>query len=131
MKNTNAFTLIELLAVLIVLAVIAMITVPIVTKKMDESERKLCVTQYQNILKAARSYGAEHNTDLGDGKTITLQDLIKEGYLDSKEIKDPVTNEKISSDFQIQIQKKSGAYSNYEYSFPDTSKTGCSDQLSQ
>lgn len=131
MKNTKAFTLIELLAVLIVLAVVAIITVPMVTKKMDESEKKLCVTQYQNILKAARSYGAEHNIELGSGKTITLQDLIQGGYLDSKEIKDPVTSEKIPLDFKIQIKQKSGAYSNYEYIFPDTSNIGCSDQLKQ
>lgn len=126
MKNKKAFTLTELLAVIIILAVVMSITVPIVTKQMDKYEKKLCQTQYQSILKAARSYGADHALELESKNTITLEDLIKGGYLESKKIKDPVTKKEISSTLEIKITKLNNSY---EYSFLDTSSMGCADSF--
>ena len=73
MKKRKGFTLAELLAVIVILGIITSITVPIVTDQIDKYKTKVCVTQYDNILNAARSYGADHLTELGKSKTITLR----------------------------------------------------------
>ena len=74
MKKRKGFTLAELLAVIVILGIITSITVPIVTDQIDKYKTKVCVTQYDNILNAARSYGADHLTELGKSNTIS-QDL--------------------------------------------------------
>ena len=79
MKENKGFTLAELLAVIIILGIITTITVPIVTNQIDKNKTKLCVTQYNNILNAARSYGADHLLELDNGKTITLKTLDDNG----------------------------------------------------
>lgn len=54
MKNEKAFTLIELLAVIIVLAIIALIASPIVFKYIGSAQKQALVTSTTNIIKEAQ-----------------------------------------------------------------------------
>lgn len=124
MKKRKGFTLAELLAVIVILGIITSITVPIVTDQIDKYKTKVCVTQYDNILNAARSYGADHLTELGKSKTITLRTLNDGGYIDASNLKDPITKNTISQDLKIIIEKVG---KKYKYFLSNNEDIGCKD----
>ena len=124
MKKRKGFTLAELLAVIVILGIITSITVPIVTDQIDKYKTKVCVTQYDNILNAARSYGADHLTELGKSKTITLRTLNDGGYIDASNMKDPITKNTISQDLKIIIEKVG---KKYKYFLSNNEDIGCKD----
>lgn len=124
MKKRKGFTLAELLAVIVILGIITSITVPIVTDQIDKYKTKVCVTQYDNILNAARSYGADHLTELGKRKTITLKTLNDGGYIDASNMKDPITKNTISQDLKIIIEKVGKKYKYFLFNNEDI---GCKD----
>ena len=128
MKKRKGFTLAELLAVIVILGIITSITVPIVTNQIDKYKTKVCVTQYDNILNAARSYVADNLLALSDSDIVTLSELGNKGYIDASSLKDPVTKETISSELQIHIVKMG---KKYKYYLDDSVNTGCKDDLKQ
>lgn len=128
MRKRKGFTLAELLAVIVILGIITSITVPIVTNQIDKYKTKVCVTQYDNILNAARSYAADNLVELSDSDTVTLSDLDSKGYIDASSLKDPVTKETISSELQIHIVKIG---KKYKYYLDDSENIGCRDELKQ
>ena len=122
--NKKGFTLAELLAVLVILGILSAITIPIVTDQIDEYKEKLCVTQYQNILTAARTYGADNILTLKDGDTVTLGTLKQKGYVDDN-IENPVTNDKISDDLIININNIGTKNVKFKYIFENSIDSYC------
>ncbi len=59
----KAFTLIELLGVIIILAVIALITTPIITTVLKDNKESADVVTVESIIKAAKNYSAVLETD--------------------------------------------------------------------
>ncbi len=105
----KGFTLAELIGVIVVLALISLITIPAISKILKQNKSGLCETQMNNILSAARSYGADNvftlptSTQPGeDTLEITLQDLIDGGYIEAN-IENPATREIIDPDSSIYI----------------------------
>lgn len=92
----NGFTLIEVLAVIIILGVIGLIVMPVVTNSLKESKDELLEVQLTNIKEAAKTWSADNINKLPtikDGsKNITLEKLQNEGYIDEG-IKNPKTDE--------------------------------------
>lgn len=125
MKKNQAFTLAELLTVLVILGIISAITIPIVTNQVDKYRKKLCKTQYKNVLTAAKMYGTDHLETLRASQTITLGMLIDEGYIE-KELTDPVTKKAIPTDLKISIQKVN---QKYQYTIIDDESIGCPDDV--
>lgn len=127
----KGFTLAELIGVIVVLALIALIAVPAVSDVLSSNKKKLCEVQMENILSAARSWGANNIASLpsGDGeiKTIGLSDLIKGGYIDSG-ITNPITKDPIPEDVEIVITRVGKKYTydfkNDEYKVPTFCNTG-------
>ena len=112
MKN-KGFTLAELLAVIVILGVIAVITVPIVTKTLASYRTKLCENQIQNIKEAARIWGSDNLLSLPDKENgtlvITLNDLQDKGYID-KDINNPRTKKIIDPTTKITITRVGKKY---------------------
>ena len=104
----KGFTLAELIGVIVVLALISLITIPAISKILRQNKGSLCETQMNNILEAARSYGADNVFSLpsedGNRLTITLGDLITGGYIEAN-IENPATKEIIDVDSEIYITK--------------------------
>lgn len=104
----KGFTLAELIGVIVVLALISLITIPAISKILRQNKGSLCETQMNNILEAARSYGADNVFSLpsedGNRLTITLGDLITGGYIED-DIENPATKEIIDVDSEIYITK--------------------------
>ena len=85
--NKKGFTLVELLAVLVVLGVVAVVCYPIVTKTINNSKVDLSVEQKNRVINAAKNYVAANI--VGDSECVTVAQLQSSGYLESGEIKDP------------------------------------------
>lgn len=130
MKKEYGFTLAELLAVVIILGIIISITIPVVTNQIDKYRKKLCITQYENILNAARAYGADNISSLSTSgeNTVTLSNLKRSGYIENKEIQNPVDKSIIQDTLTIKITNKGTTKVKYDYSFDFDVETKCSDE---
>lgn len=91
MKN-KAYTLIELLSVIVILAIIGAIAVPRVLETIGISKITAYNVAKENIISSAKlKYLADVNSF--KATQYTVDDLIEGGYL-KKDIKNPITNEK-------------------------------------
>ena len=78
----KAFTLIELLGVLIILAIIALITIPIIDKSLESSRQSAYDRTIENIINAARNYSASNNLGYPTEKyPLFVSELQDEGFL--------------------------------------------------
>ena len=93
----KAFTLIELLAVITLLGLIALITFPSVNKSIKNSKEQSLQRTIENIETAARNYGSQYNLGYNVNYTVLELSKIKDaGFLENKAIINPVTNEELS-----------------------------------
>lgn len=109
----KGFTLIELLGVLIVLALLAALVIPVVTKTVKNNKQKLYNVQIEAIEKAAKDYAIKNIDTLpeeGEVLTITLGELKRDGFVE-QEIRNPITKELFSDDLKIEIRRKDEQYS--------------------
>lgn len=102
----KGFTLIELMAVIIILGVVLVIVTTNVTGILSRSKDKLNSEQQDEIINAARQWGMRNVTINGSNPSlnyVTIDTLQKSGYLDNKDIKDLTTGGIISKDTKICI----------------------------
>ena len=112
--NNKGFTLIEVLAVIIILAVISMIAIPQIIGTTESAKKNLYGRQVDRIINGAKSWESEHidllpdNDNSGKSIKISILDLKKCGYLKKKEKKNPLnTEENMAEEIAI--------YYDYEY----------------
>ena len=129
--SKKGFTLVELLAVIVILSLLAIITTTSVTKLVSDAKTDLSSTQIELIKSAAEIWGAKNMDKLPKANEclyITLQDLKNEGVLDNNVI-DPKDNKEISNNTKIKISNIISEYGkkiiNYEVN-PE-SVSGCTD----
>lgn len=97
MKKINGFTLVELLAVIIILCITVTIVVVKVDKNIKDANDFGNEMQIENIESAALIYANEYTNSLTNLKsknvdTITISTLINSGLLNSKDVKDVSTS---------------------------------------
>lgn len=110
----KGFTLVELLAVLIILAIIFVISVPLMTEILDQSKNTLYKKQIDTILDASYDYSLKYINYLPERNKIsyiTLGELKYEGIVDY-DLTDPETNKKFNDDLVISISKVGTGYKN-------------------
>lgn len=109
----RGFTLIEVMAVIIILSVIGVIAVVAVDKTIKDNNEKLYQMQISNIEDAARTWGNANIKYLPDTKdtaiSIPLIALKKDDLID-KEIKNPDTGELFYDNMYIDIIYQGGTY---------------------
>jgi len=81
LKNERGLTLIELLAVVVILGIISAIAVPSIGGLIDNTKKDAHIANAQQIVNAARLAYASDSTDT----SYTLKDLISNGYLEPLE----------------------------------------------
>lgn len=114
----NAFTLVELLAIIIILGIIMAIIIPEVVTTVKESKERTYQTNVETIKTATESY---MNLSFKNYKSqfvspgyviITVDELIDEGFLKT-DIKNPKTGEALTG--SVKVTKVSE--NRYEYEF--------------
>ena len=83
MKN-KGFTLVELLAVIILLSIIALIAVPKVLEQKEKKEKEISLAKKKVLYSDAEKYLKENNEDditPGQEFCISVETLINEGYI--------------------------------------------------
>ena len=115
MRKPNAFTLIELLAVVTILTILSIIITPIIDTKIKASKDKMYRVQIENIRMAGEAYYSDNmllkpQEDLYS--SISLTQLISEGYIGGN-IKDPKTGNILDGQLTVQIQNNSSTYEYY------------------
>lgn len=94
--NKKGLTIVELLAVLVVIGLIAVVIFPVVTDNITDSQNKTEEVQKESMKEAAQSYIAENIgktisfTSEDNNEEISLKTLIDEGFL-TGEYKNPKT----------------------------------------
>jgi len=112
--NKKGFTLVELLAVIIILSLLALLTSTAVTKLVKDAKDDLSAAQTQLIKEAADTWIADNLNKLpssGSCGYLTLEDLKFYGVLDST-ILDPKNSEEIPDDLKIKITTTTSTYGN-------------------
>ena len=90
LKNRKGFTLVELLAVIVVLAIIILVAMPNVLSAMDKARRNTFVTEANEFAKIAQTAYAEtvlNGQTTGDatkGYCYSMKGLISHGFMDKK-----------------------------------------------
>ena len=109
----KGFTLLELLAVIVILSLILVIAVPSVNRYIKQSKEKAYNTQISTIIEAAQAY-ASANSGLLPRKEefvvkITLGQLKSSGLI-KEEVKNPNDDKYFDDALTIEIKKKGETY---------------------
>ena len=125
-KRIKGFTLVELLAVIVILSLLLLATVTTVSSQFKNSKDELYDTQLNNIKLAAEMWGSDNKTKLtsiSDCVSLTLGYLKEEGYVDIN-IKNTYTGELFENDeVFVNITKETNRY---KYEVFDNSSKLCS-----
>lgn len=124
----NGFTLVEMLAVIVIMGILSLIIVPRVSKFIGNSTDTTYDTFFQTLKGATQQYFIDHPEEMPEKKevgaagsdyvTITAEVLIKGGYMQS--LRDPENN-KITCDSNSYVSvnafKKAGTDSNVDTTY--------------
>ncbi len=109
----KAFTLVELMAVIIILALVGAILVPVVNNVINNNKQNLYEAQIKEIETATEKYALYNLSDLplteNDILTITLKD-IKDAKLIDLNIINPKTEEPFNDNMLINIKYENNKY---------------------
>ena len=109
--KTRAFTLIELLAVIIILGILTLLIAPKVVNMLNESEKNTNMTSAQNLVKAAE-LKASNNDMTGNNENIKInyQTGENKNYLDYTGEKPQIGQVQIRSNGEVAMAVKFGDY---------------------
>lgn len=97
-KNQKGITLIELLAVIVILGIIAAIAVPAVGGMISKSRVNADKESYNIVRDAGLRYAMAENLPVGNNQQVTITDLVTKGYLNEEPVlqSDKVPGKKFS-----------------------------------
>ncbi len=112
--NKKGFTLIEVIAVIVIIGIIALITVPAVESLINNSKTSLYESQVKMLESAAKKWGLDNVDKLPveEGKTYCVGAEDLKGYLEGT-VTDPKTNEEMNGSVEITLM--STKQYKYEY----------------
>lgn len=119
MKNNKGLTLVELVAVLVVLVIVALIVVPNIFEQITEYREQMYQDQISVIEDAARGWASDHTELLpnlvGNTYNVTVEQL-QQGYLDS-DFKNTKTKQPFPPTSYVEIRCIVSTDVNYDYSY--------------
>lgn len=103
--NKKAFTLIELIGVVVILGIIGLVTFPALLNQISSSKEQISDSQKQIIIAATKNYVDENKNEYAnkDSYTISVNDLIENNYLS----KDIISS---YSDEELEVVYENGEY---------------------
>lgn len=112
----RGFTLIELMAVIIVLGIIAVMIVPKITNTVESSREQAYQNQIASLVSAAKRWGASNSDKLSNETSVQFSTLFDEGYIKQKNVVNPKTDEPLDGCIKISYDEE---YSQYKYEYTD------------
>ena len=118
----KGFTLVELLAVMILLGIISLIAIPSIGKMLIRSRENAYESTKNELIKAAKKYAAEHTGELpvrewnSVEKCLSINDIVKNGYINEDEVIDPRTEETMIGFIKITYD---ASYKQYVYEYKE------------
>ena len=109
----KGFTLVELLAVIVILSLILVIAVPSVNKYIKQSKEKAYNTQISTIIEAAQAYASTNPELLPNRENISVKitlGQLKSSGLIKEEVKNPNDDKYFDDALTIEIKKKGETY---------------------
>lgn len=114
----NGFTLIEIIAVIVIIGIIALITIPAVESLINNSKESLYNSQVKMIESAAKKWGLDNVNYLPDDKSnfscINVDGLVAKGYLEGK-VTNPINNEEMNGCVKITLTN----FNQYKYEYTE------------
>lgn len=109
----RGFTLVELLAVIVVLGLISLLTIPVVDRIIKDNREKADDVNVDTILNAAYDYVQQNPSKIPESNNdatteFTLEDVINAGLL-KEDITNPKTNAFYAKDSKITVTFKTVA----------------------
>lgn len=121
----RGFTLVELLAVIVILGLIGMLTYPEISNVLNDSKNKAYESQVALVEKAAKEWGVENVSSLpkncGGSSNVSLSSLISGGYISgtvingTEVIKNPKNNRGLSGSVRVTYDCASSPKYVYKY----------------
>lgn len=110
-KNNKAFTLVELLVVITIVAILSVVVTIVVTKYVKAGKTEYDVSLKNQILLAGRSYYSDNKDELpymnGTGDVVTMSELSSKDFI-SKDIVN--SKQEDCSDSYVVVKKDNGDY---------------------
>ena len=112
----NAFTLIELIAVILILGILVIVIMPTFVDTINRTRERLNESQKAEVVKAAKNWGMQKLSleSAQNVKFVTIDTLQKDGFLDDKEVQNLIDKKTLTKDTIICIRYKNNQY---EYTF--------------
>lgn len=116
----KGFTLVELLAVIIILGLIAAIGIPVVIESIKNSETKLYEEQVTLLEKATEKWATEHTGEIERtadfSRCVEIEELNDGKYIAEKEVINPQTREKMNGCVNITYDEE---YNQFLYKYKE------------
>ena len=115
----NGFTMVELIAIVVIMACILLIVLPALNNTIKNSEEKKKEEALNNIYMAAENYLLANYDEyssldtIGNSVYIYVMDLINEQYIDIDEV-NPNDDEGFDSKDVVKVTKQNDGTFNYE-----------------
>lgn len=128
MKN-KGFTLIEVLVVVIIIAVLALITSPIIIDLLKQNRQEMYENQVRSLEEAAKRWSVEHTAQIPDdimnyedekdkkSYCLSLEELADKGYISGSDLINPVTEENLVGSILISYDK---TYQQFTFKFVES-----------
>ena len=116
----KAFTLVELIAVVAILGLIALVVYPAVGSVIRNAREETYNDQVSVVINAAKNWSINNATKLSDDGSIyslSVDTLLEEGYITNDEVKDPRDSSK-NLEGIVEIKYKNDTKS-YYYTYND------------
>ena len=116
----KAFTLVELIAVVAILGLIALVVYPAVGSVIRNAREETYNDQVSVVINAAKNWSINNATKLSDDGSIyslSVDTLLEEGYITNDEVKDPRDSSK-NLEGTVEIKYNNDTKS-YDYTYND------------
>ena len=113
-NNSFGFTLIEIIAIIVLLSVIALLTYPIINNIIDDSKEELYIKQINELERLSNTWVTNNISKLkieeGYIYNLSFEELYEQGLITEEDIKNPKTDELLDGCVVVTYNSNNNGY---------------------